>query len=101
MIKINYVLMIYITKRISPCIMVNIMEKNQCSVYQNGMFDYTQSNPVDLSPDVSGPLEGNIREFIFRTLFTSSSTDFTHKLDEVLRLTGHFFPVTSCGDFIL
>lgn len=65
--------------------------KNQCSVYQNGMFDYTQSNPVDLSPDVSGPLEGNIREFIFRTLFTSSSTDFTHKLDEVLRLTGHFF----------
>ena len=55
------------------------------------MFDYTQSNPVRSSPDVSGPLEGNIREFIFRTLFTSSSTDFTHKLDEVLRLTGHFF----------
>ena len=29
--KINYVLMIYITKRISPCIMVNIMERTRCS----------------------------------------------------------------------
>lgn len=65
--------------------------KNQCSVYQNGMCDYTQSNSIDHTSDVNGPLEGNIREFIFRTLFTSSSTDFTHKLDEVLRLTTQFF----------
>lgn len=65
--------------------------KNQCSVYQNGMYDYTQNSSVDHSNAVSGPLEGNIREFIFRTLFTSSSNNFTHKLDEVLRLTAHFF----------
>lgn len=65
--------------------------KNQCSVYQKNMMDYTQSLPVMSTPDVSGPLEGNIREFIFRTLFTSTSDNFSHKLDEVLRLTSQFF----------
>lgn len=65
--------------------------KNQCSVYQNNMYDYTQSNPIEVSNHTKGPLEGNIREFIFRTLFTSTTNNFSHKIDQVLRLTMQFF----------
>lgn len=65
--------------------------KNQCTVYEEQMKEYNQIAKVGFTEDGLGPIVGNIREFIFKNLFTSDPEEFERTLQNTLKLITLYF----------
>lgn len=70
--------------------------KNQCTVYEEQMKEYNQIAKVGFSEDGQGPIVGNIREFIFKNLFTSDPDEFERTLKNTLKLIAIYFGGQHC-----
>ncbi|WP_416325628.1 diguanylate cyclase domain-containing protein [[Eubacterium] hominis] len=70
--------------------------KNQCVVFDRKMEEYASLIHGKTDKKISDPFENNIRELIFKTLFTSDATDFDDTLLHVLKMIALYFHGDHC-----